>query len=146
MKAARELGVAIVAYSPIGRGMLGGQIRSPKDFEDGDFRKFAPRFNEENFPKNLELVDKISAIAKKKGVTPSQLTLAWILAQGDDFFPIPGTTNPKRVEENLGALKIKLTSEEEKEIRQACENAEQHGGRYPEAFSKALFADTPALS
>lgn len=82
LKAARELGVAIVCYSPIGRGMLGGQIRSPKDFEEGDFRTFAPRFSEENFPKNLELVDKISAIAKKKGVTPSQLTLAWILAQG----------------------------------------------------------------
>ena len=88
LKTARELGVAIVAYSPIGRGMLGGTIRSPKDFEEGDFRAFAPRFNEENFPKNLELVDKISAIAKKRGVTPSQLTLAWIMAQGDDFFPV----------------------------------------------------------
>lgn len=88
LKAARELGVAIVAYSPIGRGMLGGQIRSPKDFEEGDFRKFAPRFSEENFPKNLQLVDKITEIAKKKGVTPSQLTLAWIMAQGDDFFPV----------------------------------------------------------
>lgn len=75
LKTARELGVAIVAYSPIGRGMLGGQIRSPSDFEEGDFRKFAPRFSEENFPKNLELVDKINAIAQKKGVTPSQLTL-----------------------------------------------------------------------
>lgn len=88
LKAARELGVAIVAYSPIGRGMLGGAIRSPDDFEEGDFRRYSPRFSQENFPKNLELVDKISAIAKKKGVTPSQLTLAWILAQGDDFFPV----------------------------------------------------------
>ena len=68
--------------------MLGGQIRSPKDFEEGDFRSFAPRFSEENFPKNLELVDRITEIANKKGATPSQLTLAWILAQGDDFFPV----------------------------------------------------------
>ena len=88
MKTCRELGVAIVAYSPIGRGMLGGQIRSPKDFEDGDFRKFAPRFSEENFPKNLKLVDEITEIAKKKGCTASQLTLAWLLAQGDDVFPV----------------------------------------------------------
>lgn len=88
LQAARELGVAIVAYSPIGRGMLGGAIRSPKDFEEGDFRVYSPRFSEENFPKNLELVDKLSGIAKEKGVTPSQLTLAWILAQGEDFFPV----------------------------------------------------------
>ena len=90
LKTARELGVAIVAYSPIGRGMLGGQIRSPKDFEEGDFRTFAPRFSEENFPKNLQLVDRITEIASKKSATPSQLTLAWILAQGDDFFPVSG--------------------------------------------------------
>ncbi|TKA65839.1 hypothetical protein B0A55_09124, partial [Friedmanniomyces simplex] len=89
MKACRELGVAIVAYSPIGRGMLGGKIRSPADFEEGDFRKFAPRFSEENFPKNLKLVDQINEIAKKKDSTPSQLSLAWLLAQGDDIFPIP---------------------------------------------------------
>ena len=88
LKACRELGCAVVAYSPIGRGMLGGTIRSPSDFEEGDFRKFAPRFSEENFPKNLQLVDRITEIANKKGVTPSQLTLAWILAQGDDFFPV----------------------------------------------------------
>lgn len=146
MKTARELGVAIVAYSPIGRGMLGGQIRSPKDFEEGDFRKNAPRFSEENFPKNLELVDKIHAIAQKKGVTASQLTLAWILAQGDDFFPIPGTTNLSRLEENLGALKIKLSKEEEQEIRQACESAQVQGARYPPAMEAANFADTPPLN
>lgn len=145
LKTCRELGVAVVAYSPIGRGMISGSLRSPDDFEEGDFRKFAPRFSKENFPKNLELVDKISAIAKKKGVTPTQLTLAWLMAQGDDIIPIPGTTKVERLEENLGALKIKLTSEEEKEIRQACENAEVSGGRYPEAFAKSLFADTPPL-
>ncbi|KAK4888625.1 hypothetical protein LTR28_002903, partial [Elasticomyces elasticus] len=131
MEACRELGVAIVAYSPIGRGMLSGSIRSPSDLEDGDFRKFAPRFSEENFPKNLELVEKITALAKKKGVTPAQLTLAWLLAQdrndpyparhlltdgtGDDIFPIPGTTNLQRLQENLDALKITLTKEENEE-------------------------------
>ena len=145
LKTCRELGVAIVAYSPIGRGMLGGTIRSPDDFEEGDFRRFAPRFSAENFPKNLKLVDRITEIANKKGVTPSQLTLAWLMAQGDDIFPIPGTTKLDRVEENLGALHIKLTDEENKEIRDACEAAEIHGSRYPEAFSKALFADTPPL-
>lgn len=109
LKTCRELGVAIVAYSPIGRGMLGGQIRSPSDFEEGDFRKYAPRFSEENFPKNLKLVEDITEIGKKKGCTPSQATLAWLLAQGDDIFPIPGTTNLQRLEENIGALHIKLT-------------------------------------
>lgn len=145
LKTCRELGVAIVCYSPIGRGMLSGTIRSPDDLDEGDFRRYSPRFSAENFPKNLKLVDTISAIAKKKGVTPAQLTLAWILAQGDDFFPIPGTTNPARLDENLGAFKITLSAEEEKEIRQASENAEVHGARYPEAMVKALFADTPAL-
>lgn len=146
LKTCRELGVAVVCYSPIGRGMLGGQIRSPQDFEDGDFRKYAPRFSEENFPKNLQLVDRITEIAQRKGVTASQLTLAWLMAQGEDIFPIPGTTKLERIDENLGALKIKLTSEEEKEIRKACEAAETAGGRYPEAFASALFADTPPLN
>ena len=126
--------------------MLGGQIRSPDDFEEGDFRKMAPRFNAENFPKNLELIDHINGLAKKKGVTPSQLTLAWILAQGNDFFPIPGTTNPSRLEENLGSLKVTLTKDEEQEIRHACENATISGSRYPDAMMKSLYADTPPLS
>jgi aryl-alcohol dehydrogenase-like predicted oxidoreductase len=144
LKTARELGVAVVAYSPIGRGVLSGTIRSRKDFEEGDFRLFSPRFSEENFSKNLELVDTIVALAQKKGVTATQLTLAWLLAQGDDIIPIPGTTKIERLEENLGALQVKLSNEEEAEIRQAIENAEILGGRYPEAFTKALFADTPA--
>lgn len=143
---ARELGVAVVAYSPIGRGMITGAIRSPDDFEEGDFRKMSPRFSKENFPKNLKLVDQIGELAQKKGVTASQLTLAWLLAQGDDIFPIPGTTKIDRLKENIGALHIKLTKEEEQSIRKACEEAEVAGGRYPEAFSAALFADTPALS
>lgn len=145
LKTCRELGVAVVAYSPIGRGMLGGTIRSPKDFEEGDFRTFAPRFSEENFSKNLELVDRIDKIAKKKNTTPSALTLAWLLAQGDDIFPIPGTTNIGRLEENLSAMSITLTKEEEQEIRAACEKADVKGSRYPEAMAMALFADTPPL-
>lgn len=146
LKTCRELGVAIVCYSPIGRGMLGGQIRSPKDFDEGDFRKFAPRFSEENFPKNLKLVDEITAIAKKKNATASQITLAWILAQGDDFFPIPGTTNLNRLDENLSSAKIKLSKEEEHEIRKAIEATETSGGRYPEAFASSLFVTTKPLS
>lgn len=87
---ARELGIAVVAYSPLGRGMLTGQIKSPDDFDADDFRKSLPRFSKENFPKNLALVEKIGTIATSKGVTPGQLTLAWLLAQGADIFPIPG--------------------------------------------------------
>jgi aryl-alcohol dehydrogenase-like predicted oxidoreductase len=143
LKTARELGVAIVAYSPIGRGLLSGAIRSPADFSDDDFRKIVPRYSEENFPKNIKLVDEISKLAKEHNATPTQLTLAWLLAQGDDIIPIPGTTKIARLEENLGALKIKLSKEEEQRIRKLCEEAEVVGGRYPEAMSSALFADTP---
>jgi aryl-alcohol dehydrogenase-like predicted oxidoreductase len=145
LKTARELGVAIVAYSPLGRGMLGGQIRSPHDFEEGDMRLWAPRFSAENFPKNLKLVDCITEIAKKKNCTASQLTLAWILAQGDDFFPIPGTTSLDRIAENGGALDVKLTKEDETKIRKACIEAEPAGERYPEAYADGLYADTPPL-
>jgi hypothetical protein len=143
LKTCRELGVAVVAYSPIGRGMLSGTIRSRDDLDESDFRRNMPRFSAENFPKNVQLVDKISELAKKKGVTPSQLTLAWLMAQGDDIIPIPGTTKVERLEENLGSLKVKISQEEEQEIRKLCEEAEIHGGRYPEAVTSSLFADTP---
>lgn len=145
MKTCRELGVAIVAYSPLGRGMLTGAYKSPADFEESDFRKFAPRFSEENFPKNLKLVENLKSIADKKGCTPGQLTLAWLLAQGDDVFPIPGTKKIKYLEENLGALDVKLSAEEEKEIRRFIEGAEVYGLRYPEVMVGHLFADTPKL-
>jgi aryl-alcohol dehydrogenase-like predicted oxidoreductase len=85
----RELGISVIAYSPLGRGFLTGQIKSPDDFEDGDFRKHAPRYSKENFPKNLKLVHALETIAKKKGCTPGQLALAWLLEQGDDIIPIP---------------------------------------------------------
>jgi hypothetical protein len=144
LRTCRELGVAVVAYSPIGRGMLSGTIRSPDDLPETDFRRMSPRFSAENFPKNIELVDKIGEIAQRKGVTPTQLTLAWLMAQGNDIIPIPGTTKVERLEENLGSLKVEISKEEEREIRKICEEAEIHGGRYPEAFSSSLFADTPA--
>jgi aryl-alcohol dehydrogenase-like predicted oxidoreductase len=89
LKTCRELGITVVAYSPLGRGFLTGQIKSPADFEDGDFRKYAPRYSEENFPKNLKLVEKLQELASKKGCTSGQLSLAWLLAQGEDIIPIP---------------------------------------------------------
>jgi aryl-alcohol dehydrogenase-like predicted oxidoreductase len=140
---ARDLGVAVVAYSPIGRGILTGSIRSHDDLADDDFRKIVPRYSKENFPKNLELVDIIGAIAKEKGVTPSQLTLAWLLAQGEDIFAIPGTTKVHRLEENIGALSVELSAEEVKTIRDAVEKAGVKGERYPPGWDDVLFADTP---
>jgi len=143
LKTCRELGVAVIAYSPIGRGMLSGQYRSPDDFDPKDFRRYAPRFSKENFHKNLELVDKIAEIAKQQNVTPAQLTLAWLMAQGDDIIPIPGTTSISRLHENLGALKVTLSAEDNAKVRKAAEEAEVHGARYAETFSDRLFGDTP---
>lgn len=145
LQACRELGVAIVAYSPLGRGFLTGGIRSPKDFEEGDFRTFAPRFNEENFHKNLELVDTLKAIADKKGCTAGQLTLAWLMESDPLVFPIPGTTRIKNFDENMGALKVNISKEDDQEIRKAIKSAVVAGGRYPEAFSGALLVDTVPL-
>ncbi|KAJ9608979.1 hypothetical protein H2200_006750 [Cladophialophora chaetospira] len=145
LKTCRELGVATVAYSPLGRGFLTGSIRSPSDFEEGDFRTFAPRFSKENFPKNLKLVDELKAMADKKSVTTGQLVLAFLLAQGDDIIPIPGTTRVKNFDDNMGALKVKLSKEDNEKIRKVIDEAEVHGGRYPEAFAKALFVDTVPL-
>lgn len=142
---ARELGVAIVAYSPIGRGIFSGTLRSPADLEEGDFRRFLPRFSEENFPKNLKLVDAITEIGKAKGATASQATLAWLLAQGDDVFPIPGTTKVERLIENVDSLKVSLSKEEVAQIRKVSEEAETVGSRYPQAVMSSLFADTPPL-
>lgn len=89
LRTCRELGIAVVAYSPLGRGFLTGQIKSPDDFEEGDFRKYAPRYNKDNFPKNLKLVEKLQEFAKAKSCTSGQLSLAWLLAQGGDIIPIP---------------------------------------------------------
>ncbi|ETI28372.1 hypothetical protein G647_00821 [Cladophialophora carrionii CBS 160.54] len=146
LKTCRELGVAVVAYSPLGRGFLTGSIRSRSDFEEGDFRTFAPRFSEENFPKNLKLVDDLKALADEKGCTPGQLVLAFLLAQGDDIIPIPGTTKVKNFDENMAALNIQISREDNEKIRKVIDAAEVHGGRYPEAFAKALFVDTVPLT
>lgn len=141
----RELGVAVVAYSPLSRGMLTGALKGPEDFEEGDFRSIAPRFSKENFPKNLKLVEQLGAIAKKKGCTTGQITLAWLMAQGLDIFPIPGTTKLERLKENLGALDVQLSKEDEKEIRDFVEAADVGGTRYPEKYMVATYADTPEL-
>jgi aryl-alcohol dehydrogenase-like predicted oxidoreductase len=129
----RELGIAFVAYSPLGRGFLTGQIRKFEDFEPTDFRRISPRFQGENFNRNLELVKKIEALAKAKGCTPSQLALAWVMAQGENIFPIPGTKRIKYLEENAGALKVKLTSADLKEIDLIAPKGVAAGLRYPES-------------
>ncbi len=132
LKTCRELGVAIVCYSPLGVGILTGNYKSRDDFEENDFRtKFMPRFSEENFPKNVELIEQLTTFAKKKGCTTGQLVLAWILAQGDDFFVIPGTTKIKNLEENVGAAQVKLSQEEVQEIRNFCEKTDIAGECMP---------------
>ena len=145
LKTCRELGVATVAYSPLGRGMLTGQYRSANDFEDGDWRCTAPRFSAENFPKNLQLVDKLKDVADKKGCTTGQLTLAWLMNQGNDIIPIPGTKKIRYLEENFKALDVKLTVEENREIRQAVEAAETQGDRNPGVLKGLSSMDTPPL-
>jgi len=128
-KTCEELGVAIVAYSPLSRGMLTGQIKKRSDLLEGDLRLLFPRFSEENFYKNLELVDKVTELAKKKGCTPGQLALAWLLKQGPNVIPLPGTRQLKNFKENIDALKVELTEEEDKEIREFAENADIRGQR-----------------
>ncbi|KAF8536162.1 NADP-dependent oxidoreductase domain-containing protein [Trichophaea hybrida] len=129
LEVCRELGIAIVAYSPLGRGLLTGKYRSREDFEEKDMRRLMPRFSEENFPKNLKLVERIVELAAKKGCTPGQLTLAWILAQGEDFFVIPGTKRIAMLEENVGAAQVQLTAEEVAEIRKYSDECEPAGER-----------------
>ncbi|KAI2464081.1 Aldo/keto reductase [Annulohypoxylon bovei var. microspora] len=141
----RELGVAVVAYSPLSRGLLTGQIQSVADFGPEDVRASYPRFSAENFPKNLVLVQELKAIAERKGCTAAQLTLAWLLAQGDDIFPIPGTTKLSSLEDNLAAASVSLTADETARIRVLVDAASCHGTRYPASHALGLFADTPLL-
>jgi aryl-alcohol dehydrogenase-like predicted oxidoreductase len=112
LDACRRLGIAFVAYSPLGRGFLTGAIRSPEDFEADDYRRSSPRFQGENFARNLALVDKVKTLAADKGCSPAQLALAWVLAQGEDVLAIPGTKRRSRLDENLGALDVTLSPEE----------------------------------
>ena len=116
LETARELGIGIVAYSPLGRGFLTGAIRTPADFDPDDFRRSSPRFVGENFQKNLDLVAHVTSIAKKKNCTPGQLALAWLLARGDDVVPIPGTKRVKYLEENVAAMDVHLSPDELREI------------------------------
>jgi aryl-alcohol dehydrogenase-like predicted oxidoreductase len=130
LKACRELGVAVVAYSPLGRGFLTGKYRSPDDFGAKDMRKFLPRFSPENFNKNLELVDKLGAVAKEMKISVGVLTLAWLLAQGHDIIPIPGTTKRSHFEENLKALRVQLSAQNNALIRALVNEANIFGDRY----------------
>ena len=146
LRTCRELGVAVVAYSPLGRGLLSGRYKSPDDFEATDFRRFVPRFSHDNFPKVLQLADRIAGIAAAKGqCNAAQVTLAWLLAQGDDVFPIPGTTDEARLLQNLAALDIPMDRDTNVAIRQAAVDADIPGDRYPAFLLANLFADTPPL-
>jgi aryl-alcohol dehydrogenase-like predicted oxidoreductase len=129
---ARELGIGIVAYSPLGRGFLTGQIKSPDDFDDDDFRRHQPRFQGENFAKNLEMVDAVRAIAEEKGVTAGQLALAWVHAQGDDVFPIPGTKRRTYLEENVAAVDVSLSDDDLRRLDEILPPGAAAGDRYPD--------------
>jgi aryl-alcohol dehydrogenase-like predicted oxidoreductase len=126
----RELGIGFVAYSPLGRGFLTGQIKSINDLEADDTRRSWPRFQKENFSKNFELVDKVKEIADEKGCTPGQLVLAWVLAQGDDIVPIPGTKHVEYLKENIGAIDIKLNSEDLRRLDEVMPKGAAAGERY----------------
>ncbi len=134
----KELGIAFVAYSPLGRGFLTGQIKKFEDFAADDYRRFSPRFQGENFEKNLQLVSKIEQLAQKKNCTTSQLALAWVMAQGDHIFPIPGTKHIKYLEENVGALNVHLSADELKEIDTIAPKGAAAGMRYPEAMMGSI--------
>jgi aryl-alcohol dehydrogenase-like predicted oxidoreductase len=126
----RELGIGFVPYSPLGRGFLAGRFRKPEDLAADDWRRQSPRFQGENFAKNLAVLDRINALAKHKGCTPSQLALAWLLAQGEDMVPIPGTTDQNRLEENLGATEITLSKAELQGIEAVSPHGVAEGQRY----------------
>jgi aryl-alcohol dehydrogenase-like predicted oxidoreductase len=126
----RELGIGFVAYSPLGRGFLSGNIRSPEDFGEDDFRRDHPRFRGESFRKNLELVERVREIAAEKDATPAQLALAWVLAQGEDVVPIPGTKRRRYLEENVAAVELELSAEDLQRIDEAMPQDAVSGERY----------------
>ncbi len=129
---ARELGIGIVAYSPLGRGFLTGQITSPEDFPDGDFRRYLPRFSGDNFGRNLALVDRVRELASAKGCTPGQLALAWVLSRGDDVVPIPGTKRRTYLEENVAAAEVVLGPDDLGLIDEVFPPDAAAGTRYPD--------------
>ena len=138
LPAVLELGIAFIAYSPLGRGFLTGQIKRFEDFAPDDYRRQSPRFVGENFQKNLDLVARVEVIAKEKKCTPSQLALAWLLAQGDDIIPIPGTKRRNYLEENIGALNIKLTPDDLRRINEVAPRGAASGDRYPANMMAAV--------
>ncbi len=139
MKTTRPLGIAFVPYSPLGRGMMSGHIADPATLADSDSRKRHPRYAKDNLEHNRSLAQKVDAIAKRKGCTPAQLALAWVLAQGDDVIPIPGTKRKDRLAENLGALNVKLSAAEVAEISSAVPPGAAKGTRYPEGQMASLY-------
>jgi aryl-alcohol dehydrogenase-like predicted oxidoreductase len=126
----RELGIGFVAYSPLGRGFLSGRFRSPDDIPEDDFRRNHPRFQGANFERNLDLVERVQELAAEKGVTPGQLALAWVLAQGDDVVPIPGTTRVEHLQENVAALEVELTADDLAELESVFPAGAAAGDRY----------------
>jgi aryl-alcohol dehydrogenase-like predicted oxidoreductase len=138
LETCKELGVAFVAYSPLGRGFLTGQIKKFEDLAEDDWRRHAPRFQGENFQKNLDIVAQLTEIARKKGCTPSQLALAWVLAQDENIFPIPGTKRVKYLEENVAALDISFSPEELAEIDRIAPHGIAIGNRYPDVMMKTI--------
>ncbi|HKN94847.1 MAG TPA: aldo/keto reductase [Thermoleophilaceae bacterium] len=128
----RELGIGFVAYSPLGRGFLSGQIQSPDDLDEDDFRRHNPRFQGENFQRNLDLVERVKEIAAEKDVAPGQLAIAWLLHQGEDIVPIPGTKRRKYLEENVGAAEVRLSDDDLARIDEAAPVGAAAGDRYPD--------------
>jgi aryl-alcohol dehydrogenase-like predicted oxidoreductase len=138
-KTTRELGISFVAYAPLGRGLLTADIADPATLAEGDTRKRQPRYAGDNLAHNRALAQKVEAIAKRKGCTPAQLALAWVLAQGPDVIPIPGTKQKKRLLENIGALKVQLSAADIEEISGAVPPGSAKGTRYPEAQMASLY-------
>jgi aryl-alcohol dehydrogenase-like predicted oxidoreductase len=138
LQTCRALGIALVPYSPLGRGFLTGQIKRFEDLAEDDYRRQSPRFQGENFQRNLDLVQRVAEIARQKHCTPAQLALAWVLAQGEDIIPIPGTKRRRYLQENLGALEVSLTSADLAAMDEAAPNGSFAGLRYPAAMMSAV--------
>jgi len=135
LETVRELGIGFVAYSPLGRGFLTGRFERFEDLPEGDWRRHSPRFSPGNFEKNLELVDRVEEIADEKDVTPARLALAWVMEQGEDVVPIPGTTSVRHLEENAAAVEVELTGSELRRIDEAAPRGAAAGDRYPDMSS-----------
>ncbi len=138
LAAVRELGIGFVAYSPLGRGFLSGRFKRPEDFPEGDYRPNSPRFQGENFEKNRLLVTRIEKLASDIGATPAQVALAWVLAQGEDIVPIPGTKRRTYLEEDIGALEVRLKADDLGRLDRALPKGATAGARYPEAAMRAV--------